>query len=75
MQTSPEKKQRGLNSIPPTCKDAAADMYRALEMFELLATSRKNDDLWHLWLNYPETPEITPRTMLLNALAKARGEC
>ena len=33
-----------------------------------------HDERLHVWLNYPEKPEITPGSMALAAIAKAEGK-
>lgn len=55
---------------------AAPDLYEALEA--LLSVMKPGPDghdaLLHVWLNHPDKPERTPRTMARAALAKARGK-
>ena len=55
--------------------EAAPDLYAALAA--ILKVMRPgldgHDDLLHVWLNYPDKPEITPGTLAHAAMAKARG--
>lgn len=53
---------------------ASAEMYTALETFEgILDGSRRTPhDIFHIWLNAPNRPEVTPETLLRDALAIAR---